>query len=304
MKRTLLVLLLLSIQQVFAQKNINGEITVNGTKRTYILHLPKNYSESGKYPLVLIFHGGGGNAAQMQNYMKMDPIADREGFITVYPQGLNKHWNDGRELDQKVSSNDDLSFVKQLLDTVSNHYNINKERIFSTGISNGGFMSIFLSYKLSDRLLAVAPVCASIPDKIYPDFHPSQPISILLINGTKDPLVPFEGGTVGNSLIGGRGNCTSTDSTIKRYLQINGSSNSLKTTAVPDDAPFDGCTATRFEYDGGKNNTRVVLIKITNGGHTLPGASQYLPKFIIGKVCYDFKGNEEIWKFFKNCPVK
>ncbi|PWU03093.1 MAG: hypothetical protein C5B52_04085 [Bacteroidetes bacterium] len=304
MKQTLLLLLSICTLQSFAQKNINGEMTINGAKRIYIVHLPENYSQSVNYPLVLIFHGGGGNAAQMQNFMKMDPIADREGFITVYPQGLNKHWNDGRELDQKVSSNDDLQFVEQLLDTVSSHYSIDKKRIFSTGISNGGFMSIFLSYKLSDKLLAVAPVCASIPEKIYGEFYPKQPISVLIINGTKDPLVPFEGGIVGNSLTGGRGNCTSTDNTIKRYIGVDGTATNPKSVSYPDNAPFDGCTATRYEYNNGKNNTRVVLIKITNGGHTLPGGSQYLPKFLVGKVCNDFKGNEEIWKFFKESNAK
>lgn len=127
-------------------------------------------------PLVFIFHGGGGNAKHIQWYIGMDPVADKEQLITVYPQSINKQWNDGREFDQKIAFNDDLLFINQLLDTLVKNYSINTKRVFATGISNEGFFSIFLSYKMSKRLLAVAQVCASIPKKIYDEFYPSNPV--------------------------------------------------------------------------------------------------------------------------------
>ena len=302
--RFLLICFAFTCTRSFAQKDINGSFTVNEEKREFILHLPAQYDGKTALPLVMIFHGGGGNSKQMQNYMKRAGIADKKNFITVYPNGINKQWNDGREFKQEITANDDIEFISQLLDTLLKNYAIDTKRVFSTGISNGGFFSIYLSYKLSHRLLAIAPVCASIPERIYDNFYPANPVSVLMINGTKDPLVPYEGGLVGNKMSGGRGRCTSTDSTIQRYISIDSIKKEALMEELPDKNRLDGCTAVKYTYSGGKNNTTVCLIKVINGGHTLPGGSPYLPKIIIGKVCNDFNGNEMIWEFFKNCEPR
>jgi len=288
---------------VMAQRTVNGNFPVSGTTREYMVHLPAGYSAGQHLPVVFVFHGGGSNYRQIQRYMKMDEIGDVENFISVYPNGINKQWNDGREFKASISENDDVLFIKQLLDTVIKNYSVDTKRVFATGISNGGFFSIYLSYKLSDLFLAVAPVCATIPEKIYDEFHPAVPISVLLINGTKDPLVPYNGGTVGNKMIGARGNCVSTDKTIGRYIADDKTTSTPVTENIPD-AKDDGCTAVRYTYTGGEKNTTVSLIKVTNGGHALPGGAQYLPKFMIGKACEDFNGNEMIWQFFKNCKPR
>ena len=270
-------------------------------KREYIIHLPVNYKNSERLPLMLVFHGGGGNSKQIQRYMGMDAIADRENFIAVYPNGINKQWNDAREFKESITANDDVQFIDQLLDSMQKNYSIDPGRVFATGISNGGFFSIYLSYKLSQRLLAIAPVCASIPQRIFPDFYPANPVSVLLMNGTNDPLVPYNGGTVGNKMTGDRGQCTATDSTIKRYIAVNGTKETPVIEKLPDNNKRDECTAMKYTYPGGRNDTRVCLVKVENGGHTLPGGSPYLPRMIVGRVCNDFKGNEMIWEFFKSC---
>ena len=105
-------------------------------------------------PLVMVFHGGSGNRKQVQRYMGMDAIAEQESFTPVYPNGINKQWNDGREFNESISANDDVPFINQLLDTLEKNYAVDSSRIFATGISNGGFFSIYLSCKLSNRLLA------------------------------------------------------------------------------------------------------------------------------------------------------
>src|SRR5450631_2867113 len=107
-----------------AEKNINGNIMVNDVQREYIIHLPSGYTTVKKLPLVLIFHGGGGNDKQIQSYMGMDPIADRENFICVYPRGINKQWNDGRDFKRSISDNDDVKFISNLLDTLIRNYSI------------------------------------------------------------------------------------------------------------------------------------------------------------------------------------
>jgi len=287
-----------------AQKNIKSKLMIGDAEREYIVHLPGSYSTEKKSPLVLIFHGGGGNARQMQGYMGMDKIADAAHFICVYPQGINKQWNDGREFKESISANDDVLFIGVLLDSLVKQYAVDKGRIFSTGISNGAFFSICLADKLADRILAIAPVCGSIPEKTFDEYQTSMPISVLLINGTKDPLVPYNGGGVGNRLIGNRGNCTSTDKTVEKFINIDQVNKTAAVTGLPDTDGSDGCTATQYAYTDGKNKTSVVLVKITGGGHTLPGAAQYLPKFIVGKVCRDFEANEMIWNFFASCKPR
>lgn len=289
---------------VSAQKNIDGHFMVNNTKREYIVHLPPGYSKEKSFPLVLVFHGGGGNSKQMQRHLEMDDVADKEQFITVYPNGLNKNWNDGREVKESIIANDDVQFIGQLLDSLQKDYAVDMQRVFSTGISNGGFFSIYLSLKLSSRLRAIAPVCASIPEKIFSSFSPTYPVSVMFINGTEDPLVPYTGGDVGNRFTGSRGRCTHTDSSVLKYIQVNGTRTTPVIENIPDKNKNDKCTAVKYTYSGGRNESTVCLVKITGGGHTAPGCSQYLPKLIVGRVCNDFNCNEMIWLFFKSCASR
>jgi polyhydroxybutyrate depolymerase len=304
-KKHFLFLTLLFIScNALAQQNIAGHLVVNGVQRDYILHIPSHIDKNHPLPLVLVFHGGGGNSKQIQRYFGMDAIADKENFITVYPQGLDKQWNDGRDFKESIAANDDALFIDDLLNTLEKEQPVDPKRIFATGISNGAIFSLYLSYKLSHRLLAVAPVCGNIPQKIYDEFFPAQPVSLLLINGTADPLVPYEGGHVGNRLTGSRGDCVSTDKTMQRFISVDKTSAIPEEAAIPDKIKMDGCQAYQYTYANGTNNSKVVLIKIINGGHTLPGGTQYLPKMIVGKVCRDFNATEMIWNFFKTCPGK
>lgn len=301
-KRLLLILFTIKlITDCSAQQNIDAALYAGKAKREYIIHLPPKYKKEESLPLVMVFHGGGGNSRQIQRYMAMDAIADRENFIVVYPNGISKQWNDGRDFKESISANDDVLFINQLLDSMQKNYAVNSKRVFSTGISNGGFFSIYLSYKLSHRLLAIAPVCASIPEKIFPFFYPDQPVNVMIMNGTNDPLVPYDGGAVGNRRMGDRGRCTSTDSTLQRYISVNKTGTTPVVENIPDRNKLDGCTAVKYTYTSGKNNTMVCLVKVKNGGHTLPGRPLYQLKVIIGNVCNDFAGNEMVWEFFKSC---
>lgn len=297
--KNLVFIIILAAVHTFSG-DINGTLQVDGIERDYILHLPKNYG-SDLLPLVMVFHGGGGNSTQVKNHTKFSKLADKENFIVVYPNSVNKNWNDGRNDEKLKEKYDDVKFISALLDTLTVKYKIDTARIFSTGISNGGFFSIYLAYKLSFRLLAIAPVTANIPVDIAEGFKTEYPVSMMLINGTKDPLVKYEGGAVGFGEDGfGRGESISTDKTIEIWINNNGCSSAVKTEELPDNDRKDKCRATKYAYSNCKENTEVVLIKIEGGGHTWPGASQYLPKIIVGTVCNDFNATEMIWEFFKS----
>lgn len=287
----------------YSADDVNGKMTVDGIQREYILHLPKNYG-SESLPLVMVFHGGGGTAEQIKDHVKFNKLADKENFIVVYPNAVDKNWNDGRIGDKLPMDRDDVKFISMLLDTLTANYKINSKRIFSTGISNGGFFSFYLALKLSSRLLAIAPVTANLPENLKDSWKTDKPISVLLINGTKDPLVKFDGGPVGfKDDETGRGVSLSTSWTIKILTENNSCMPGVKVEEI-DDKEDDDCKAEKETYYKCADGTKVILVTIKGGGHTWPGASQYLPKIIVGKVCKDFSATEMIWEFFKSLPER
>jgi len=299
-----LTLILIAVITYFtAAKNVEDYIEIDGLERFYIVHVPDDASPGSRLPLALVLHGGGGNAKQMMKYSKFNENADKEMFIAVYPEGYKKNWSDGRIGEELPMMRDDVKFISMLLDTLIAKYNIDSSRIFSTGISNGGFFSIYLAYKLSSRILAVAPLCANIPENLKDNFTLANPVSIMLINGTADKLVKYKGGSVGFRE-GDRGRSISTDETIKMWVGFNGCNTTPAEETIPDINKKDDCNATKYTYSGGKNNTEVILIKVNGGGHTWPGRAQYLPKFIVGTVCRDFDANNYIWEFFKRQTVR
>jgi polyhydroxybutyrate depolymerase len=281
------------VAAIFAiQDDSEKTIRVGDVERTYRVHVPGTYKKGTPVPLVFDLHGGGSNGKQQHRFSGMVKIADREGFIVVHPDGIDRRWNDGRIAKEA----DDVGFLKALLDALSKEFSIDPRRIYATGISNGGFMSQRLAIELSDRFAAIAPVTAGIGDQV--EFKPEHPVSVLLMNGTEDPLVPYNGGFVARS-----GTKTlSTDDAVKKWVAHNGCSERPTTEELPDKDPNDGTRVTRSVWSGGKNNTEVVLYRIDGGGHTWPGGNQYLPERIIGKVCRDMEGSEIIWEFFKNHP--
>ncbi len=287
--------------QFCSSADINGIISVDGLDREYILHLPKSYDGNAQLPLVMVFHGGGGTAKQMKSHSKFNKLSDRENFIVVYPNAVDKNWSDGRIGDKLPMQRDDVKFISNLIDTLSAKYKIDTRRVFSTGISNGGFFSFYLALKLSSKILAVAPVTANIPENLKDSYKPEFPVSMLLINGTDDPLVKYDGGPVGfKSDEGGRGTSLSTNETIEIWTRNNNCTLNSNVEDIADMDKDDDCKAVKYVYSGCNEKTEVILVKITGGGHTWPGASQYLPKFIVGKVCKDFSATEMIWDFFKN----
>lgn len=280
-----------------------GQVRVGAVTRTYLLHVPARYDKAKSMPLVLVFHGGGGRGANMPRFTGFDKLADSEGFIAVYPDGIDHHWNDGRENDDPAV--DDVAFVSALLDQLESSYNIDRKRIFATGISNGGFFSQRLACDLSNRIAAVASVAATMPAELMKRAAPSRPVSVMLIDGTADPLVPYEGGTVGAELggVGRGGTAASAPDTIAFWARRDRCSAKPVVEDLPDRDPADGVRVRRETHAGGADGTEVVLYTVEGGGHTWPGGVQYLPKRLIGKTSHDIDATEVIWEFFARHPM-
>ncbi len=269
-------------------------IQVGDATREYALHVPANLGDDRKVPLLLVFHGGGGHAWSMPKFTGFDKVADEERFVVAYPESVNKSWDDTRGL----SKADDVGFVSALIGRLAEDLPIDTSRVYATGISNGGFFSNRLACDLSDKIAAIAAVAATMPTTLPENCHPVRPISILYMNGTKDPLVPIGGGAIGANLGLKRGECISLDEAVKFWTKWDRTATAADVTQLADRVE-DGTHVQTETYRGGKAGTEIVVYRIEGGGHTWPGGSQYLPKLMIGKVTHQIDGAQEIWKFFR-----
>lgn len=278
-------------------------IEVDKRERTYLLHVPPGLPRDRAVPLVFVFHGGGGKAAGMElSLTHFSSLADREKFLVVYPEGIDRHWNDGRDNPSSGAAKDnvdDVAFIVAILEAVGKDHKIDRKRVYATGISNGGIFSHYLAARQADRIAAIAPVVGGIATPFNEKFKPSQPVSVLILQGTKDPLVPYGGGKIRP---GERGGVIATDDAVRLWVQNNGCESKPVVEDLPNRVADDGCTVQRFSYGKGKNGSEVALVKIEGGGHTWPGGPQYLPAKLIGNVCKDIDGTEMIWEFFKKHP--
>ena len=207
-------------------QNGSQSIDVNGVKRDFILYLPPNYSSSDSLALLFVFHGGGSDMASLQKGTKWDSIAAKENFVVVYPNGINKNWNDGRLVEANIGKElgDDTTFVAQLNDYLLSSGKINPNKVFVTGVSNGGFMSQKVACDLTSRFAAIAPIATAVSQTYLNDCKPSRQMPIIWFEGTADPLIPFNGGELTNSLLGinqSRGTVLSAEESIKFWNQKN-----------------------------------------------------------------------------------
>lgn len=270
-----------------AQTTINGSFVYEGITRTYSFYVPASYVPGQAVPLVLNLHGYTSNGSQQAIYGNFTSIADTAGFIVVHPDGTidpnssQRFWNFGI-----LGSNvNDIGFLEALIDTISAHYSINPSRVYSTGMSNGGFMSYYLACQ-SNRFAAVGSVTGSMSIPMYNSCNPSNPIPTIHVHGTTDLVVSY----IGSSTSKGA------EEVSLFWATKNGCNLTPAITPVPNTNIIDNATAERYLYSGGTNGHTVELFKVTGGGHTWPGTSVPLPS--NGNTCMDFSASKEIWRFF------
>ncbi|MDQ7842789.1 MAG: PHB depolymerase family esterase [Armatimonadota bacterium] len=280
--------------------SVSRTIDIGGVRRTFLLYVPPALPAGRAVPLVFVLHGGGGTGRRMERF-GFNVLADRHGFLVVYPDAWERNWNDGRgdpHIRAQAEGIDDVGFIAALITRLSTEYPVDPRRVFSTGISNGGFMSQLLAARLSSRLAAIAPVAAGMAPAVAASLHPERPVSVLVINGTDDPLVPYEGGPVARN----RGETISTEEIIRKWAAANRCPGPPEVSALPETAPTDGTRVKRTAYTACAEQTAVVLYTIEGGGHTWPGGPQYLPRAIVGRVSREINATEVIWQFFAAHP--
>ena len=285
MKKLLLILLYLPLLTL-AQQTLTESITHDNLQRDYIIHIPGSYNMNTSIPLVFCFHGYNSSANTIMNYTNFNYIADTAGFIVVYPQGTllqgTTHWNVGGWT--LGSTADDVGFIRNLLDSISCEYNIDSSRVYSTGMSNGGYMSFLLACQLSDKIAAIASVTGSMTPQTFNSCNPLHPMPILQIHGTNDQVVPYIGVPTWTKSI---------DDVLQYWIDYNNCNTIPAITTIVDINQFDGSTVEYFVYDQGYNSVSTEHFKIDFGSHDWPG--------VWGNM--DIHASAEVWKFFNKYNI-
>ena len=287
---TVLLLLVGGTFSSFSQQTINASITHDGIQRDYILYIPELYDGSTAVPLVLNFHGYGSNAAQQMFYGDFRDIADTEGFLLVHPEGTtfigDQFWNVGFP---GLSSNiDDVGFTEALIDELATLYAIDLDRVYATGMSNGGFMSFLLACQLSEKIAAVASVTGSMTQDTFDDCNAQHPTPVLQIHGTDDSVVLYNGNNLSIPIA----------DVISYWVDYNNCETTPTTTTLPDVDVSDGSTIEHSVYEDGDNGITTEHMKVIGGGHTWPGSV-----INTAGTNQDIDASMEIWLFFSRFDI-
>jgi polyhydroxybutyrate depolymerase len=279
-------------------------LAIGGLTRTYIVHVPPRVSEGRPLPVVFAFHGGGGNASGFKAYAGLDALADREGFVVVYPDGSGRFgrrlltWNAGGCCGYAAAQNvDDVGFTVAVLRDVARNVSIDPARVYATGHSNGGMMAYRLAINASERVAAIAPVAGAMQAASFP---PARPVAVLHIHSLDDPRALYAGG-LGPPFPGTQSRVThrAVEPELRRWVthdRCPAEPRTVEQRTTPSRGGPDH-TATLLVWAPCAGGTEVQLWKLTVAGHGWPGGHVLLPEKIMGPETVTIDAALEVWRF-------
>ena len=288
-KYSILILFVLTIfNNSYSQTQQNRTMFFDGNNREYLIYVPAIYDGSEAYPLMFSFHGGGGTSNDFININDMRSVADTAGFIAVYPQAAVDP-NDGSNawLHKAPTSHDDVFFIEAIIDTLSNDYFIDNNRVYACGYSEGGIFSYELGCRLNDRIAAFASVSGSMMVDAFRDSYynlgfcsPVHPTAVMLIPGTND-MNPH------STYTGFQPYYMSADEITTYWSNYNNTDTIPIISQLPNINTSDGSTVEHRVWENGDNCLRVEELKVNGGEHDWPGT--------FGNM--DIDATAEIWDF-------
>ena len=281
-------------------------IIVDGEERSYIIHVPQSYDGEMEVPLVVVLHGGGGNAKNIEEVTDFTLKSEQEGFLVVYPEGTGilkrklHTWNVGFCCGYALENNiDDVQFIESLITHLKQQYSINRSRVYATGMSNGGIMAYRLGAELSYIFAAIAPVVAQIggqateEEEIWRIPEPEHPVSVMAFNGMQDTRVPYYGGPPINN-----------SSHVYWWMGVNDSIGfwveQNQCTSFPKRNVSENGNIIIDTYTGGNARTEVVLVSIVDGTHSWPGGEKGWDKG--DEPTTEISATDMMWDFFVTHP--
>jgi len=275
----------------YATNRDNRSFVSSGEKREYLLYVPKSYDPTRPTPLVISMHAAGLWGAAQKETSQWNNLADKEGFIVVYPSGVGGKGVRIWRAEPGPDLMKDVQFISELIDTLKKSYNIDSTQIYANGLSNGGGMSFALSCTLSGRIAAVGLVAAAqtLPWRWCAD---GRAVPMIAFHGTADPEVPYDGGS---SWVSQRP-FPSTPRWAANWARRNRcGADPVESTVAVD--------VTRRAYTGCADNAEVVLYTIQGGGHTWPGGTP-LPEWFVGRTTRNIDATRLMWAFFSDHPLQ
>jgi len=279
----------------------------DGVDRRYLLHVPADLDAARPAPLVMMLHGAGGNSDHVARAYGWRELADREGFIAVFPEATRRDttgaaesamtnprlWNDGSGRGfagrRKV---DDIGYLAALLDDVARRCNVDADRVYCTGFSNGASMTFHVGVALSDRFAAIAPISGHL---WLADPKPKSPRPMFFLTGDADPLNPLAGGDAPNPWGGPPQKKPAIQKSIDAWVTLLGL-DPAKKTSIRDDGKV------RVVRYGDAGSREVVFYVVKNLGHEWPGRPRVLPRRVTGESSNAVDATAFVWDFFKKHP--
>jgi len=301
MIKNILVIILLTITGVStnAQQNVQDSLEHQNLQRQYIVHLPPGYNSNISTPVVIVLHGGSGNYQSVQGFTQMNFVSNQNDFLAVYPQGIGNappgySWADGRNTTADQAGIDDVGFISKLIDTLSVNYNIDTNKVYICGFSNGGFMTQRLACEIPELFAAVGGLGCSMDTNLIQTCTPNQAVPMVYFSGTADPEVPYNGGAMNNPTVTP---IVAVDTAVQFWVENNNCQMAEPVVNIPNTVQSDSSTVELYKYTNCDCNADFYFYKIINGGHTWPGVpiSQF-PQ--LGNTNEDIHASYELWDFF------
>ncbi|MDO8898365.1 MAG: PHB depolymerase family esterase [Bacteroidales bacterium] len=290
MKKLLFILSAFLLFAALLPKVSTGQTTHsfmhNGINRTFILFVPSTHQPGIEAPLLLALHGFTQNGQTIMQFSNFNTLAEENGFIVVYPYGVSASWNVGVG---GGSGADDVGFLLALTDTIDAWHGIDQNRVYSTGFSNGGFMSFRLACEASYRIAAIASVAGTMTSSTYDNCLPERAVPVLHIHGTSDFIVAYNGTSGFKSVMDG----------MNYWAGFNECPPEPEIINLPDIVQ-EGSTVQQFTWFPCNENTEVKHLKVNGGGHTWPGYDGFMG---IGNVNMDISASAEIWNFVSRFSI-
>lgn len=269
----------------------NGSLISSGEIRKYLLYVPRSYGGRRPAPLVISLHGAAGWPVQQMKLTEWNQLADREGFIVVYPSGVDSAGPRIWRVEHGAGLAKDVQFIADLIGKLEAQYNIDRARIYANGLSNGGGMSFVLSCTLSDRIAAVGLVAAAqtLPWSWCTD---QRPVPMIAFHGTADPFTRYDGGS---SWVSPR-----PFPSVSKWTANWARRNRCEPKPIES---FVAADVTRREYRNCADDAGVVLYTIKGGGHTWPGGEP-MPEWFVGPTSRSINATSQMWAFFRAHPLR
>src|SRR6266446_507882 len=276
---------------------------ISGRDRVFTVYAPNNLKPGA--PLVLVFHGGGGDGPMVRlgTGGEFDLLADRDGFVVAYPDGIAKAWNacsKGQTNAARRWDVDDVGFAEAIVESVAAKYAIDRARVFATGHSNGGQFSYRLALERPRLIAGIAAISSNLPAEDNMVCVPQNlPVPVMIINGTADPVSYYDGGRRPGSPFG---RSRSTLATVEYFAQVNGLAGPPEITHLPHLKDSDQTSVDRAAWTA-PGKPPVILYTVNGGGHVVPQLYYRYPSE-VGRMTGDLDAPAVIWDFFSKLPPR